>query len=149
MAPGIGTLYQQLINQIIVDLKTITELTGTPNDPRVFKWNGAKHPKRGIHEAFVMAGPMSIIGGFTTRSTLNEFQIIVDTLHYANEFDAGFDASMAVAEKVYDKFHLTKINNLVRIAQVEIFPGDGELSGDNLLAIPIRITIKCELIITQ
>ena len=146
---GIGTLYQQIIAQVIVDLKTITELTGTPNNPKVFKWNGPRSPTRGIHEAFVLAGPMSIIGGFTTKSTLNEFQIIVDTLHYAEEFDAGFDASMAVAEKIYQQFHLTKINNLVRLAQVEIFPGDGELSGDNLLAIPIRIIIKCELVITQ
>jgi len=146
---GIGTLYQQLIIEIIVQLKTITELTGTPNDPKVFKWAGPRHPIRGIHEAFVLAGPMNITGGFTTRSTLNEFQIIVDTLHYADEFDKGFDESMAVAEKVYDKFHLTTINGLVRIAQVDIFPGDGEISGDNLLAIPIRIIIKCELVITQ
>ncbi len=146
---GIGTLYQQLVTEIIVQLKTITELIGTPNDPKVFKWAGPRHPIRGIHEAFVLAGPMSVVGGFTTKSTLNEFQIMIDTLHYAEEFDAGFDESMAVAEKVYDKFHLTTINNLVRIAQVDIFPGDGEISGDNLLAIPIRIIIKCELVITQ
>jgi len=146
---GIGTLYQDLINEIITQLKTITQLAGTPNEPKVHKWNAPRSPTRGISEAFVMAGPMSILGGFTTKSTLNEFQIIVDTLHYAEEFDAGFDASMAVAEKIYQQFHLTKINNLVRLAQVEIFPGDGELSDDNLLAIPIRIIIKCELVITQ
>ena len=146
---GINTLYQDLVNEIITQLKTITELTGTPNDPKVFKWNGPRHPKKGIHEAFVLAGPMTVIGGITTKSTLNEFQIIVDTLHYSEEYDKGSDESLAVAGKVYDKFHLTKINNLVRIAQVDIFPGDGEISGDNLLAIPIRIIIKCELVITQ
>ena len=53
---GIGTLYQDLINEIILQLKTISQLTGTPNVPKVHKWNGPRNPTRGIHEAFVLAG---------------------------------------------------------------------------------------------
>ena len=147
---GIGTTYQTLINQVVTTLKTISELTGTPNDIRVLKWDGPSNPEKGRYEAIVMAGPMTVLGATTVKSTNNEFDIIVDLLHFSEkDFETGFDNAMGVAEKIYDKFHLTTINGLVHIAKVEIFPGDGTISGRNLLAIPIRITIKGEKVITQ
>jgi len=149
----LGTLYQSLINQIVTDLKTITpELaddTAALGGARVTKWKAAKSPRVGRFEAVVMAGPMQPLEGFTTKSSNNEFQILVDLLNYSSEFEAGFLAAMGVAERIYDKFHLTNISSLVRIAKVSLFPGDGQLSQRNLLAIPIRIIITCERVITQ
>ncbi len=151
----IATLYQDLIKEVIVQLKTITELTGTPNVPRVSKWKATRNPVPGAYEAVVMAGPMTIIGGATVKSNNVEFQIIIDLIYYSIDtggtgFDTGFDNAMAVAEKVYDQFSRTNINSNVRIVKaVNIFPGDGTISGRNLLAIPIRIQLISEKIITQ
>ena len=146
----LSTLYNDLIDRIIVELKTISELTGTPNQSKVYKWKPVRrNPTQGDTEAVVMAGPMQPIEGFTTHSSNNEFVIIVDIIHWSKTMEAGFSNAMGVAEKIYDQFHLTNINSLVRIAKVAIFPGDGELSSENLLAIPIRITITCEKVITQ
>lgn len=146
----LGTLYQSLINQIVTDLKTITpELADDANGTRVSKWKVARNPTIGRFEVVVMAGPMQPLEGFTTKSSNNEFQILVDLLNYSSEFEAGFLAAMGVAERIYDKFHLTNISSLVRIAKVSLFPGDGQLSQRNLLAIPIRIIITCERVITQ
>jgi len=146
----LGTLYQSLINQIVTDLKTITpELADDVKGTRVSKWKVSRIPQVGRYEAVVMAGPMQPLDGFTTKSSNNEFQIIVDLIHYSSAFEVGFLAALSVAERIYDKFHLTNISSLVRIALVSIFPGDGQLAQRNLLAIPIRITISCERVISQ
>ena len=148
-----ATKYTALIDQIVTDLKTITpELADditTLGGPRVTKWMSSKSPRVGRYEAEVKAGPTTVIGGFTTKSTLNEFQIIVDLIHYSSEFEAGFDAVMGVAERIYDKFHLTDIGGTsTNKTTVELNPGDGQLNR-GLLAIPIRVIIKSEQIITQ
>jgi len=146
----LATLYQDLINQVVIDLKTITpELADDNAGTRVSKWKVSRNPKVGRYEAVVMAGPMQPLTGFTTNSSNNEFQIIVDLLHYSSAFETGFLAALSVAERIYDKFHLQNISSLIRIAKVSIFPGDGQLAQRNLLAIPIRITISCERVITQ
>ena len=149
----LGTLYQQLVNQITTDLKTITpELAddiGPPVNPRVNKWKVSRTPKTGRYEAVVLAGPMEPVEGFTTKSSENEFTIWVDLIFYSTEFESGFLSVLGVAERIYDKFHLTNISSLVRIAKVSLFPGDGQLAQRNLLAIPVRIGIKCEKNITQ
>jgi len=149
----IGTLYQDLIDQIITDLKTITpELVddvGPPINPRVNKWKVSRTPKVGRYEIVVLAGPMEPIGGFTVKSSDNEFTIWIDLIFYSSAFETGFDSAMSVAERIYDKFHLKNISGLVRIAKVSLFPGDGQLAQRNLLAIPIRVGIKCEKVITQ
>ena len=149
----LGTLYQDLINQIVVDLKTITpELAddpGPPINPRVNKWKVSRTPQVGRFEVVVLAGPMEPIEGFTVKSSQNEFTIWVDLIFYSSEFESGFLSALGVAERIYDKFHLTNISSLVRIAKVSLFPGDGQLAQRNLLAIPVRIGIKCEKVITQ
>lgn len=145
----LGDIYNDLINQIIADLKTIQELNTVGNDVKVHKWLASRNPQEGRSEAIVIAGPMEPIGGTTTRSTNNEFQVFVDLIHYAGSYDAGFTEGMKVAQKIYDKFHLTKIGNLVRIAQVSLMPGEGQMSQRNLYAIPIRVIIRCERTITQ
>ena len=146
----LATLYQDLINQIVVDLKTITpELADDAIGTRVSKWKVSRTPKVGRYEVVVMAGPMQPLTGFTTNSSNNEFQVIVDLIHYSSSFETGFLAALSVAERIYDKFHLGNISSLIRIAKVSIFPGDGQLAQRNLLAIPIRITINCERVITQ
>ncbi len=147
---GIATTYQDIINEVIVQLKTITELTGTPNDPRVGKWMVKRNPSQDRYEAVVMAGPMTVIGGATTKSLNVEFNIIVDLIYYAKNFEDGFTNVMGVAQKVYDKFSRTNLSSNVRIVKaVDLFPGDGQLSSNNLLAIPIRIQIRSEKVITQ
>lgn len=146
-----GTIYNDLINEVITQLKTITELAdpAPPEPPRVVKWKTGLTPVQGRTEAIVMAGPMQPLNGFTTRSSNNEFNVLIDLLHYSTDFQNGFDSAMGVAQKIYDKFHLTNINGKVRIATVSLFPGDGSVSQRNLLAIPIRIIIRCEKVITQ
>jgi hypothetical protein len=142
------TIYNDLIDTIITQLKTITELSDT-GGVKVFKWKTGITAIQGRTEAVVMAGPMEPLNGFTTKSSNNEFQVIIDLLHYSSNYQSGFNSAMAVAQKIYDKFHLTNINNLVRIAKVSLFPGDGQLSQRNLLAIPIRVVVRCEKTITQ
>jgi hypothetical protein len=89
---------------------------------------------------------MEIVGGFTAHSTKNEFAILCDLIYWADaegQEDAFLNA-MAGAEKIYDQFHLKNLNGLVFKSRVTIAPGDGELSRSNMLAIPIRVIIRCE-----
>lgn len=147
------TKYIALIDQIIIDLKTITpELTddtAVNGGPRVTKWMSSRSPRVGRFECEVKAGPTTIIGGITTKSSLVEFQIILDLIFYSSAFETGFDSVMGVAERIYDKFHLTDIGGTsTNKTTVELNPGDGQLNR-GLLAIPIRVIIKSEQIITQ
>lgn len=150
----ISTRFQDLVNEVITQLKTITpefaDDTAAEGGPRVTKWMSSRTPRVGRYEAEVKAGNMEVIGGFTTKSTLNRFSIYVDMIYYSSEFEAGFDSAMAVAEKIYDKFHLTDIGGLsTHKTTVEINAGDGQFSNRSLLAIPIRVIIKSEQVITQ
>ncbi len=153
---GLAGKYVALIDQIIIDLKTITpELTDdteVKGGPRVIKWADPKgrSPRKGRYEAEVKAGPMSILGGRTTQSTDNQFEIAIDLIFYPNVgMEEAFDNVMGVAERIYDKFHITTINGNCRNATVELFPGDGQFSGRSLLAIPVRIVITCDRVISQ
>jgi hypothetical protein len=143
---ALGTLFQSLINEIATQLKTITQLNDDAEGTRVFKWEARHLPIPGRYNVEVKAGPMEVIGGLTMHSTKNEFTIICDLLYFADAEgqEGAFLNAMAVAEKIYDQFHLTTINGLVFKALVSIVPGDGELSSKNMLAIPIRVIIRCE-----
>ncbi len=150
---GLAGKYVALINEIVVQLKTITpELADdieAKGGARVYKWKSSRTVTKGRYEVEVRAGPMTILGGETTKSTNNEFVILVDLIFYGTEFEAAFDSCMGVAERIYDKVHLTTLNANCRITTVEIFPGDGQLSGRALLAVPIRLTFTCERVISQ
>ncbi len=147
------TIYKGLIDEIITQCKTVpeladgTDLQGNP-DSHVTKWKTSHTPKVGDYEAEVKAGPMTS-ENWTTKASDNEFSIIVDLIYYSNEFETGFDNVMSVAEKIHDKLQLTTINSKVRNAVVTLFPGDGEISDQNLLAIPIRIIVTCKRVIHQ
>ena len=147
------TIYKGLIDEIITQCKTVaeladgTDLQGNP-DPHVFKWKASRTPKVGEYEAEVKAGPMTS-ENWTTKASDNEFSIIIDLIYYSAEFETGFDNAMSVAEKIHDKLQLTTINSKVRNAVVTLFPGDGEISDQNLLAIPIRIIVTCKRVIHQ
>lgn len=151
---GLAGKYVALVNEIVTQLKTITpELvddTAALGGPRVAKWMISASPGKGRYEAVVKAGPMTLAGGMTTKSTNNQFVIIVDLIFYSDtDFETGFDSVMGVAERIYDKVHLTTLNANCRNTTVEIFPDDGRFSGRSLLAIPIRITLTCERVISQ
>ncbi len=146
-------IYKGLIDEIVTQCKAVpeladgTDLQGNP-DVHVMKWKGVRTPKVGDYEAEVKAGPMSA-ENFTTKASDNEFSILIDLIYYSNEFETGFDNTLTVAEKIYDKLHLTTINSQCRNAVVTIFPGDGEISDQNLLAVPIRIIVTCKRVIHQ
>lgn len=150
---GIGTIYVDLIDEVITQLKAnITQLADDSGTPRIKKWMGTKRLQKGEFYAEVKAGPMEAIGGRTTHATNNIFTVIVDLIYASTAsdgFDTGFDTAMGVAQQIYDLFHITNnMSGLVRQALVGIFPDDGNLSG-TLLAIPIRCTITCERIVVQ
>ena len=94
-----------------------------------------------------MAGPMRIVGGFTSNSTENNFTIFVDLSFNSQDISTGFDNAMTLAEKVYDKFHLTNINNKCRQATVQLEPGETQVGG--LYMITIRCVILCSKVVTQ
>ena len=85
---GLAGKYVALIDEIIVQLKTITpELTDdtTVNGgPRVIKWADprGRSPRKGRFEAEVKAGPMSIIGGKTTNVFSNPTFSFQPVAHY-------------------------------------------------------------------
>ena len=150
----LNVIYKTLIDQIITTCKTITELADKVDlrgntVSHVNKWKTSRSPKAGDYEVVVVAGDMTPITGFTTKSSVNEFEIFVDLLFYSTEFESGFDSAIDVASKIYDKFHRTSISgNVDRKTNVTISPGDGQLNK-GLLAIPIRIIIKTEKTVTQ
>lgn len=142
-------IYNDLIDEIIAQLKTIPELATNGSDVRVFKWKTALNPIQGRHEAIVVAGQMEPVGGYTTKSSKNDFEILIDLFYYGSDIENSFKNALSVAEKIYDKFHLTNINNKVGLARVSLIPGDSQLQQRGLLTTPIRIVVRCEKIITQ
>lgn len=151
---GLVGKYTGITTEIVTQLKTITpELvddTAVLGGPRVAKWMMARSPRKGRFECVVRAGPMTFKGGMTTKSSDNEFVIICDLIFYSDtDFDTGYDNVMGVAERIYDKVHLTTLNANCRNTIVEFFPGEGQISGRNLLGIPIRITVTCDRVISQ
>ncbi len=150
---SILTRYNDLIDEIVTQLKTLTpdlaDDIASLGGPRVTTWMTSKSPRPGRTEVVVKAGAMTILGGITTKSSLNEFQIFLDLLHYSSDYENGFNDAMGVAQRIYDKFHLTDIGGLsTNKTTVEINPGDGQLNR-TLLTIPIRVIIKSEQVITQ
>lgn len=146
--------YKNIINQIVSDLKTIADLEDDSNgEPRVHKWLASRTPKDGRFEIEVKASTMTA-EFFTANSSNNTFTILADLIYYSDSgnnesVETGFTKALDKAGEIYDKFHGTNINNLCRIARVELAPGDGEFSGRALLAIPVRIIIRCEKVIVQ
>jgi hypothetical protein len=140
-------VYKDLVDEIITQLKTITQLADDSGDTRVHKWLGKRRMKTNDYEAVVMAGPMRIVGGFTSNSTENNFTIFVDLSFNSQDISTGFDNAMTLAEKVYDKFHLTNINNKCRQATVQLEPGETQVGG--LYMITIRCVILCSKVVTQ
>jgi len=132
--------------EIVTQLKTLPDLADDAEGTRVFLWQGRHLPVPGRFEVEVKAGPAENAGGLTQHSVTMEFNVICDLLYWANAEgqQTAFTNALTVAEKVYDKFNLSTINDLVFKALVSIAPGDGELSSKNMLAIPIRIIIRCE-----
>jgi len=139
--------YKDLIDEVITQLKTITPLADDSGNTRVHKWLGTRRMKTNDYEAVVTAGPMVVIGGFTSNSTENQFTIIVDLSFNSQNISTGFDNAMTLAEKVYDKFHLTNINNNCRQATVQLEPGETQVGG--LYMITIRCVILCSKVVTQ
>jgi len=151
--PGIAGIHSAIIDEIVTQLKTITELADdpAPNGPRVFKWNDARNPTDGRYEVEVKAAQMTVTQ-HSVRGTDNNFQVFCDLRYYpinTDSFEDAFDNALAVAEKIYDKLHLTTINGTCRNALVQYFPVDGELSGRNLRSVPIRIEVNCQRVVSQ
>ena len=141
------SVYKDLIDEIITQLKTITQLANDGSNTRVHKWLGKRRMKVNDYEAVVTAGPMAVRGGYTSNSTENTFTVIVDLSFNSQNLSTGFDNAMTLAEKVYDKFHLTNINNKCRQAIVQIEPGETNVEG--LYMITIRCVILCSKVVTQ
>ena len=74
------SVYKDLIDEIITQLKTITQLANDGSNTRVHKWLGKRRMKVNDYEAVVTAGPMAVRGGYTSNSTENTFTVIVDSL---------------------------------------------------------------------
>ena len=143
--PIVG-LYSGLVDEVITQLKTIAELADDADGARVYKWEGRHLPVPGRSEVEVKAGPAENQGGLTQHSVTMEFNVICDLIYWANAEgqEGAFDTALGVAEKIYDQFNLTNINSLIFKCLVSLAPGDGELSSKNMLAIPIRIILRCE-----
>ena len=144
---ALANIYKNLVTEIVTQCKTISELADDSGNTRVHKWQGKRRMKTDDYEAVVIAGPMDNIGGYTSNSTLNNFTVYVDISYNSQNFVTGFDNPMCVAEKVYDKFHLTNINNKCRQARVELLPGETSVEG--FYMITVRCVILCEKIVTQ
>lgn len=152
---GLSTIYNTMLIDIESNLKSITELSDvieTPVRSKVHFYKGKPAFKEGEYEVTIIPGIMTPIEGVTSHSTWNEFLIFIDLLHYRNSTDTIRQAylnGLTVAEKVYDKFHLSNIITLVKVCRVTIMPGEGVLSQRNIDAIPFRVQLACELAVTQ
>ena len=139
-------LYKNLINKVVEKLKEIDEL----NVNNVFVWKLQKSPKVSTIEAFVLGGEMRPVGGYTSKSSVNELHIMVDLIYYGMKEHDNFLSCMGVAEKIYDKFHRTNMDGLVtNNTSVSINPGEGQFASKSLLATPIQIDIAIETVVTQ
>ena len=140
-------VYKNLIDEVITQLKTISQLADDSGDTRLHKWLGTRRMKKNDYEAVVTAGPMTIVGGYTSNSTENQFTVVVDLSFNSQNISTGFDNAMTLADKVYDQFHLTNINNKCRQATVRLEPGETQVGG--LYMITIRCVILCSKVVTQ
>lgn len=152
---GIADTFDDLINQIISTLKTSPSTSAYLGDvnsvPRVINYKSDTGWRMVDNDYFavVSAGGMNPIGGYTTRASLNEFIIGVSLMYFATDYPSGFPAAMVVAEKIYDLFHLTNINNLCRLATVSLHVDNDVVQTGNLYTVVVHIVIKCERYIVQ
>jgi len=151
---GLTGKWDAMITAIESGLKTITELANTAEGrTRVFVYKAKPAFVEGDYEVVIVPGDMSPNeGGVTSRTTWNVFTIIIDLIYCSNQEDTFAGASIkaiTVAEKVYDKFHLTNISGTCRLARCNIEVGEGFLAIRNIDAIPVRVNIIAEVPITQ
>jgi len=116
-------------------------------NPVVVKHYGIRGTQAENYFAIVGAGEMTA-DNFTNRGSLNTFKIMVDLSYKGVDFQNGLTKNLFVASAIYDKIHLTTLNDLVRRAIVEIFPEE-ILEGERLYLIGTRIVITCERHIIQ
>ena len=151
----LSTLYNTILTNIETDLKTISELTDTADDPprsKVHFYKGKPAFIEGEYEVTIVPGPLIPTEGVTSHSTWDAITVYIDLLHYRLSTDLLRDAylkGLTVAEKIYDKFHLKNISGSVRICQATILSGEGTLSQKNIDAIPFRVELLCEVAVTQ
>lgn len=148
------TLYNSILTTIETQLKTITELAdvGSPARTKVHFYKGKPAFIAGETEVTIVPGPLIPVTGVTVKSTWDAITIYVDLLYYrkADEtLKAAYLVGLTVAEKIYDKFHLTSISGLVHICRATILSGEGTLSQKNIDAIPFRVELLCEVAVTQ
>jgi len=150
--PGLAGKWTAILDQIETDTKTITELSDDGSRSKVHMWRAKPAFIEGEYEATIVPGSMTSDEGVTSKTTFNNFLIAIDLLYYSNStdtFKSGIQNALAVAEKVYDKFHLKTISGTVRIARCRIITGEGLLSERNIDAIPVRVEINAQVSITQ
>lgn len=151
---GLGTLYNSILSSIETQLKTITELADDDGEPRVHIYKENLRVKQGEYEVVVVPDTMAPIEGVTSKGTWNEFIIHCDLLYWRNRtsdttLKAAFLNGLTVAEKIYDKFHLTNLSGLVKIIRVSINPLQGDIIEKGLEAIPYRVTLRIEQPVLQ
>lgn len=147
---GLEGVSVPILNNIISDLKTITELQDDGDRKRVQVWKMPMATKEGEFEA-VVVGPIITPreDGVTVSSTWNELLFAIDMFYISATYEESITKALPIAEKIYDLFHLQTLGGLVRITRCSIAPGENEVSNRALHAVPIRIEVKCELVVSQ
>lgn len=149
---GITGKWTAMLDAVETSIKTITELANDGSRARTQIGRIQAAYKAGDYEALIQPVEVTTPYGTTTRSTWDIFVIWVDVVYCSNQtdnFKQGFQNVLAVAEKVYDKIHLTNISGTCRLARCSIEVGEGFAASQNIDAIPVRVIINAEVPITQ
>ncbi len=116
--------------------------------PKIVKHYGMRGSQPEDYFGIVAAGNMET-GSYTSRGSINKFEIMVDISYRGVDFRDGLTKILKVASDIYDLLHRTTLNGKVRQCDVTTMnPAEIE-EGKNLYLTGVRITLMCEKAVIQ
>ncbi len=92
-------------------------------DPKVVKYDGQRGKQIEDFFAVVWAEGMTVLS-LTNRGSNNEFVVNIDLSYRGVDFKDGLTKMLSKSSEIYDKIHMTTLNNRVQKAVVNITPDE-------------------------
>ena len=116
-------------------------------NPKVVKHYGIRGSQPENFFCIVSTHDMKI-KDLTSSGSENLFSFMADVSYRGVDFQDGLGKILDLTSEIYDKMHLTTLNNLVQNTTVEITLEE-IVEGDNLYLVGARVEILCQKLVFQ
>ena len=116
-------------------------------NPKVVKHYGVRGTGTEDFYTIVHPGEMTIVSS-SGRGTNNIFLIFADVSYRGVDFQNAATKILSKTSEIYDLMHMTNLNGLAHLVQVEIFPDDIQ-EAERLYLASARVQLRIEKLIFQ